>query len=116
MSSFRKPIPVLRAGTGHYDDDLGTWVEDTPSQSISVMMSVQPLRLEEMDALPEGRRTSRAVKIYSGEELLPAEQDIEQNADIITWQGRQWEVLACDPYQMGVISHYKSLAVEVKPN
>ena len=115
MSSFRKPITVTRAAVGHYDDN-GDWVEESPATTLAISMSVQPLRLDEMDALPEGRRSSRAVKMYSNDELFPPEQSTGLNADMITWQGRQWEVMACDPYQMGVISHYKSLAVEVKPN
>lgn len=114
MSSFRKPFPVKRISPGHYDD-AGDWVPGTET-NLTLMMSIQPLRVDEMDALPEGRRNSRAVKIYSGDELLLAEQTTGQNADLVTWQGKQWEVMGCDPYQMGVISHYKSLAVEVKPN
>jgi hypothetical protein len=114
MSSFRKPFSVLRTPPGHYDD-AGNWVEGS-AETLTISMSIQPLRIEEMDALPEGRRNSRAVKIYSGVELLPAEQTTGQNADLVTWQGKPWEVIGCDSYQMGVISHYKSLAVEVKAN
>lgn len=113
MSSFRKVIPVTRTAPGSYVD--GTWVEGDPG-TLLIKMSVQPLRLDEMDALPEGRRSSRAVKIYSDAELYPAEQAASQNADIITWLGKTWEIVGCDPYQMGVIPHYKSLAVEVKAN
>lgn len=114
MSSFRKPFPVKRTEPGDYDDG-GNWVEGSET-NLTLYMSIQPLRVDEMDALPEGRRNSRAVKIYSGDELYPAEQTAGQNADFVTWQGKQWEVIGCDPYQMGVISHYKSLAVEVKAN
>ena len=114
MSSFRKPITVTRTGQGDYNAD-GVWVEGIPAE-LSVRMSVQPLRMDEMDALPEGRRSSRAVKIYSDTQLLPAEQTSGQNADQVMWQGKQWEIVGCDPYLMGVIPHYKALAVEVKAN
>ena len=114
MSSFRKPIIVKRTGQGDYDAG-GVWVEGIPAE-LSVRMSVQPLRMDEMDALPEGRRSSRAVKIYSDTELLPAEQTSGQNADQVRWQGKQWEIVGCDPYLMGVIPHFKALAVEVKVN
>jgi|AGTN01.3.fsa_nt_gi hypothetical protein len=114
MSSFRKPITVLRTAPGHYDD-AGIWVPGEPATT-TVPMSVQPLRAKEMDALPEGRRGSRAVKVYAGAALLVADQTTGQNADIITWQGSSWEVVSCDPYQMDVIPHYKALAVEVKAN
>jgi len=114
MSSFRKLIPVTRTAPGNYNID-GIWVEGA-SESLSIKMSVQPLRLDEMDALPEGRRSSRAVKIYAESELYAVEQTTRQNADIITWLGKSWEVVGCEAYQMGVIPHFKALAVEVKGN
>ena len=114
MSSLRKPMPVLRTAPGHYGTD-GYWVEGQQS-TLSIRLSVQPLKVEEMAALPEGRRSSKAVKIYSDAELIPADQETSQNADIVVWLGKNWEVVGCDANQMGVIPHYKSLAVEVKAN
>lgn len=113
MSSFRKTTPIKRTTPGHYDDDTGLWVEGQ-EDTLSIQMSVQPLRVDEMDALPEGRRSSRAVKIYANVELLPADQDTGQNADVITWFGKAWEVVSCMPYQSGVLPHWKAVAVEVK--
>jgi hypothetical protein len=120
MSSFRKPIQVTRTEPGHYDSDTGIWVEGE-SVVFTTPMSIQPLAVDEMDALPEGRRNSRSVKIYSSSELFPAKQamsesDTGRNPDIIYWLGSNYEVVGCNPYQMGVISHYKSYAVEVKAN
>jgi len=74
------------------------------------------LKPNEMEALPEGRRNGRVVKIYSDVELYTAKQSTGQNADIVIWLGKNFEVIGCDPYQMEVISHYKSLAVEVNAN
>lgn len=115
MSSFRKPITITRTEPGHYDETSGLWVEGEESTP-TVAMSIQPLSVDEMDALPEGRRTSRSVKIYSSVELLPADQSTGQNADQFTWLGRTYEIVGCNPYQMGVIPHYKSYAVEVTAN
>lgn len=113
MSSFRKQVPVIRK-TGYWDD-AGDWHDNSP-QNLTISMSVQPLTTEEMDALPEGRRTNRSVKIYSNIELLAAIQGTAQNSDVIVWLGKNYEVVGCTPYQMGVISHYKSYAVEVAAN
>ncbi len=113
-SSFRKPTPVTRVAAGEYNT-AGVWVEGQPA-TLSIPMSVQPMKLSEMEALPEGRRSSRAVKIYSDAELIAADQDTGQNGDIVTWLGKKWEVVSCMPYQGGVIPHWKALAVEVKAN
>lgn len=112
MSSFRKSIIVTRT-TGSYVD--GVWTANDPT-TLTIKASVQPLRLDEMQAMPEGRRSSHVVKIYSDTELYPAIQGTGQNADQFTWQSKTWEVIACDAYQMGIISHYKALAVEVTSN
>ena len=37
---------------------------------------MQPLKATEMDALPEGRRGSHAVKVYSDTELYMADQGL----------------------------------------
>ena len=113
--SFRKPMPVRRTAPGRYDESDGLWKEGQEEQ-LSVPMSVQPLKPAEMESLPEGRRGSRAVKIYAGAELLAADQDAGQEPDVITWLGKQWEVVGCDPNQGGVLPHYKAYAVEVKAN
>lgn len=115
MSSFKKATPVTRKTPGSFGDDTGRW---TPGQSstLSIRMSIQPLRVDEIDALPEGQRSKRAVKIYAEAELLTADQDTGQEADTIAWLGKSWEIVGCAPYQMGVIPHYKALAVEVKDN
>ncbi len=113
MSSFKKPITVTRTAPGSYVN--GYWQPGEPTV-MTIRMSIQPLRVDEMDALPEGQRSSRAVKIYSEAELLPTDQATSQEADVITWLGKSWEVIGCAPYQMGVIPHYKAYAVEVKAN
>lgn len=86
---------------------------DAPVTELTVMASVQPLKATEMQALPEGRRGARAVKVYSDTELYMAEQMSGQQADRFVWLGRMFEVVGVDAYQCEVISHYKSYAVEV---
>ena len=114
MSSFRKPYTVVRRSPGSYID--GYWVEGTES-NIIIKASVQPLRMDEIEALPEGKRSSSAVKIYSDMKLLPAKQATETaaatSADILQYSGSTWEIVACAGHQSGIIPHYKAYAVEV---
>lgn len=114
MSSFRKPYTITRYAPGQYVD--GDW-QDGENTTLTVLASVQPLNMKEVDALPEGKRNSAAIKIYSDTELQPAEQataDREAvSADRISYLGSQWEITACTPHQAGVIPHYKSYAVKL---
>lgn len=116
MSGMRRPVVVKRQAAGFYDAN-GRWQEGTTSQ-LTMMASVQPLKVSEMQALPEGRRSSSAVKVYTDTLLLRAEEETAaapaQNPDIITWQSRTYEVVDCLIYQSGIIPHYKALAVEVR--
>ena len=66
-----------------------------------------------MEALPEGRRGSRAVKVYSDTELLMVDQQSGQQPDQFEWLGRRYEVVGSDAFQSGVINHYRAYAVEV---
>lgn len=112
--SFRKPYTITRHDPGSYVN--GYWVEGTES-SITIKASVQPLRMDEVEVLPEGKRSSSAVKIYSDTKLFPAKQANETSeavsADILQYDSSTWEIVACTPYQSGVIPHYKAYAVEV---
>jgi hypothetical protein len=114
MSSFRKPYTVIRSAPGSYVD--GYWVEGAET-NIVITASVQPLKVNEIEALPEGKRSSSAVKIYTDTKLLPAKQATETatatSADMLQYSSSAWEIVACASYQSGVISHYKAYAVEV---
>lgn len=110
--SFRRKLTIYRYEGKPVLQDNGRYT--MPEQiEVSVMVSVQPLKATEMEALPEGRRSARAVKIYSSVELFMADQKYGQQADQFDWLGRRYEVVASDAYQCNVINHYRAYAVEV---
>lgn len=111
QSSFRKPLVIVRLGkTELTEDGLFT----VPKQSrFTVNASVQPLKPTEMQALPEGRRGCRAVKVYTDVPLYMANQRTGQQADKFKWLGLWMEVVASDWYQSDVINHYRAYATEV---
>lgn len=114
MSSFRKPYTVKRYASGQYVN--GIW-QDGQVTNINIKASVQPLNLDEIEYLPEGRRSSKSFKIYTDTELFPALQEKEgqqaTNPDVIVISGKDYEIIRVLPYQSGVINHYKCYAVEV---
>lgn len=113
-SSFRKPLTIVRLDKPELLEN-GRFTEPKESQFV-VNASVQPLRPTEMQALPEGRRGCRTVKVYSDEMLWMADQMTGQQADKFMWLGVWFEVVASDWYQSGVISHYRAYATEVTDN
>lgn len=111
-SSFRRPIKIWRYAEKPVLGDDGRYTIADPTE-MSIQASVQPLKATEMDALPEGRRGGRAVKVYSDTELLMVDQQSGQQPDRFEWLGRMYEVVGCDAYQSNVINHYRAYAVEV---
>lgn len=109
---FRRKIEIRRAAAGYWDND-GSWKAGS-RDSIRIMASVQPLNAKEYTQIAvDGTHTVRAVKIYSSEELRT---DRGGEADVLLWQGACWKIVQCDPYQMGVLPHYKAIALEVTEN
>lgn len=114
---FRKPQTILRVG-GSYDD-AGRWV-DGEVQKFTILASVQPLTLVEyaavMQALPEGRRTSKAVKIYTDVQLQVAQAETDTrpalNPDILLLDSAQYEIIATADYRTTTLKHYKYYATE----
>lgn len=110
-SSFRHSLTITRLGESVLMDN---GMFSTPSESkFTIQASVQQMRPDEMQMLPEGRRQCRAVKVYSDVELHMPNQTIGQQADKFMWRGLWFEVTASDWYQNNVISHYRAYATEM---
>lgn len=109
MSSFRSSFVVTRKEAGSFVN--GKWVEGDTS-TFTIQASVQPLRGDEIQLLPEGRRNSQAVRIYT-DTLLYNKTNESTNPDIVTAFETDFEVLTVEPWQSNVINHFKCLAVKV---
>lgn len=111
MMGFRRPVQIERSTGGAWTKD-GTWMKGTVS-TVTVSASVQPLNAKEYTMIqPEGDHTVRAVKIYTDTALFPAKEPGTE-ADVLLWRGIRWRIVQCDPFQSGVISHFRAYALEV---
>lgn len=115
MSSFRRPQTIRTRLPGRRE--RGRWVEGDPGPDRTIQASVQPAKAADYDQLeanPEGRRISAAVRIYTSEELNVAGQDWA-NGDQLVWgkgpTAGEYLVVGVAPWQSGVIPHYRYLAV-----
>jgi len=111
MSGFRQSITLKRrTGTGSFTKGIFT---DSGTSDITIQGSIQPLKADEMELLPEGRRDSEAFRIYTDTKLFPANDDTKLNADRVVLGGKEYEVLACATWQNNVINHYKAVVVKL---
>ena len=106
---FRSDFTVYRRVPGTRTE--GKWVEGSEA-AFTVSASAQPLRGEEMQSLPEGRRTMQAIKIYSDTELNTEDEENGISPDVFEFRGDRYEIVTSEPHQSGVIDHFKHLATK----
>lgn len=109
-SSFRKPITVVRQNTeGSFIN--GRWVvaDESPETrtTFTILGSVQSPTPEEMHTLPEGRRTTDTLIIYSDTALMTASIPLKRNSDIILYKDNEYTVHAISEWHNKCIEHYK---------
>jgi len=107
FSCFRREFIFKRLSGGAYVS--GKWVKGTPADII-IRASLQPLTGEELNQLPEGRRTDQTYKMYSSIKLRTVKTD---NPDYVTIDGNKFEVIQVEPNQNNIINHYKVIIGKV---
>ena len=116
MILFKRYIELIRHGTGGYYNDNGLYV-DTSTIQRTIAANVQPANNKDMELLPDGARTIRVIKVFTGEVLFSSQQATEyteeRKGDILIVDGVPFLVVRCDAWGSNVISHYESLATEV---
>lgn len=117
---FRTPIQIRRQLTGLYIN--GKWVEGDVS-IINATAAVQPLKGQEVELLPEGRRDSESYKMYTSTQIFglqPAAQVKNPDQVIILKEpflGLVFEVIQIDTWQnnsnFNIVNHYKYIAMRI---
>lgn len=119
---FRTPIQIRRQTAGVYVN--GKRVEG-PYTIINATASIQPLKGQEVELLPEGRRDSESYKMYTSTQIYGIEpQPTLQNPDQITvlkgpFTGLVFEVIQINTWQnnpnFNIVNHYKYIAFRLHP-
>jgi hypothetical protein len=102
--NFRKPYTVKRMSGGTRVE--GKWIPGTYSD-ITVTMSVQPVIGRELESINIGRQNLGKVKCYTDDELQISEPKKDYTGDIVIFQGDWYEIIARQPWQSGLINHFK---------
>jgi hypothetical protein len=110
--SLRRQVTVLTELPGSYVG--GKWHAGT-RQSQIIQASVQPAKVgagADLEALPEGRRFSNAIKVYTTADLRVTNADTHTQPDLIVHDGFAYEIVSRAAYNSGVIDHKKYIAVQ----
>jgi len=109
---FRTPVTLRRFQSGGYTN--GRWTDGSFVDS-AITSSIQPLKGEEMQELPEGRRDSEGYKLYTST-LINTITSV--NPDLILFFGKTFEAIQVFPWQnninFGFVNHYKYLVLRLE--
>ena len=103
----RKQLTVTRTSANTIDS-AGKIVEGTTSQ-LTVYASIQPADRIQMESLPHLRDYKQLFVLYSDSELYTADAENKTEADKVSIQNKDYEVVTVEPWQNGVRSHYKMI-------
>ena len=102
--------------------DGGTWVEGVfvpgSTSTIETVMSIQPLNGRELLNLTEAQRTRQMMKGYASIELFTAGQVEGKKSDLVTYQGKTYEVQAVQAWRSAastIAPYWKVTLAEVNP-
>lgn len=108
-------LPITRYESGSYVD--GNYVIGS-SETFNIVANVQPAKYYETLILPEGKRSTEVIKVYSRCEIRAEKPgDNGWGADQILWNDKLFEVFRVQQYQMGILDHYKAICylIELTP-
>jgi len=95
----------------------GEWGDDGrfkrgQAEEFDIEASIQPASGNMVKMLPEHRRNSESIVIFSKERLFVSDEKNQKAADIIFYDGKSFEVLKVSKWSdFTDIEHYQSLAV-----
>lgn len=109
ISSFRQPVVGVRT-----DPSTETKGRLTPGSTTPLAFdaSIQPLTGRERETLPEGLREKGAFRLYTSFALRTDNQKSKEPADKVTLNDREHIVIRVEPWQNGVIPHFKAIVSE----
>lgn len=105
-------IDIVVTSTGQGSWVKGVYQKGTPNER-TISANVQPV-LKGTDTLlvPEADRSKEIIKIYTTEKLVSRIEGSNPNdADTIVYDGKTFEVMRVISYKIGILNHYKAIAV-----
>ena len=82
-------------------------------QDREVLLNVQPLFADELQALPEGERRTKRLKAYGNYTFTTADQSTGKRGDWLFYCGRWYECVSSLDWDHTMLWHCKSEFVEV---
>jgi hypothetical protein len=114
MSLFKNVSLIRRRKTGG-DYVRGQWTPGEPGDT-GFKGSWQPASGKTLELLPEGKRSREVFKCFAPLSLdfTSADAHGDAEADLIIWQGKEYEVTTAAQWNNGLIPHWELLCTRPK--
>jgi len=86
------------------------YFKDGYVQTFTIVGTVEPLDGNELMLLTEAERTKESIRIYTATELLTVDPKRTRKADVITYQGKKFEVHSVKRWTQ-LIPHFAAIAI-----
>jgi len=108
MSLRNNVLKVYRNKGGTFVD--GYW-DAGKEYVLQMRCSIQPFDPKEISFIPENRRTSDRVNIFTDAKLFVSS---DEQPDQVEHDGGRWEVFKCFSWQNKVIDHYRYILIRLE--
>ena len=114
MSLFRT-INLVRRRKAGGEYVRGQWVQGVPSDD-PFQGSWQPASGKTLELLPQGKRSREVFKCFApiGMDFTSADAHGDAEADIIIWEGKEYEVTSAAKWNNGLLPHWELLCTRPK--
>jgi len=103
-----EPLTIIRKGVGSYVE--GEWVNGADANVI-IKAVIQNANPDDLILLPEGTRTTEAVKIHTTSEVRTVSEVGATDADQFIYNGRTYRIY--DVFDRKIGNYYKAVAIRI---
>jgi len=109
LKRWLEPVTITRVGVGSYIDN--EWV-DGAAVPVIIKAVVQNAQPDDLILLPEGTRSTEAVKIHTVSVVKTVSEVGETNADTFFYDGDTYRVY--DVFKRKIGNYFKAVAIRIK--
>ena len=104
-----EPLNIIRKDVGSYVD--GEWVDADEAEPVVIQAVIQNANPDDLILLPEGTRTTEAVKIHTTSKVNTVSEAGETDADQFDYNGSRYRIY--DVFGRKIGNYYKAVAIRI---
>lgn len=109
LKRWLEPVDIKRFGAGSYVE--GEWVNGSQT-TIPIKAVVQNAQADDLILLPEGTRSTEAIKIHTTTKVNTVSEVGETNADTFFYDGDTYKIY--DVFNRKIGNYFKAVAIRIK--